>query len=254
MKRFIKDCYTMFIRCMRLTFRNPKMFIISIIIPIILLVLFTYLFDGVVDTKQFGTSYINYIFIGIITVSICQCSTTQASIIYNDIQKGMLNRFNSLPISKTSFVFGHFLAALFRTTIAVIILFIVGFMIGFKPIASFAEWIYAIGTIFSFIVAVAWSTVFLGILIKSDKIINSIPIITLILAVFSSAFIPTSNMPLVISDFMEYQPFTPIIDSIRALLLKTDNSKMLLSLLWINGIITFTSTTAIFAYKRRIKN
>lgn len=252
-KRFFIDCKTMFKRCIRLTLRNPEMLVVAVFVPVTLLVLFVYIFGGVMDTSHFGTEYVNYVFIGVLAVAICQGAATQATVVCADVQKGVLDRFISLPISRASFVIGHVLSATLRTTVAVILLFGVGFAMGFRPVASFPEWIGAIAILLGFIFAMSWLAVLFGLLVKTVEAASSVTMFAQIIAFLSSAFVPTATMPAAIRYFSEYQPVTPIVDTMRSLFLGVGEVRTLEVVLWLVGLFIIGFAFSVIAFNKRIK-
>jgi len=254
MKQFLIDCKTMYKRCMKLNWRSPETFVMAIILPVVLLVVFTYVFGGAMDETNFGTTYLNYVFIGVMAVAICQGAMTQATIVCNDASKGILDRFISMPISRSSFIVGHVLSAATRTIIAVAILFGVGFAMGFWPDANIGQWFGAIAIIIGFILVMSWLGVLFGILCKTVESSASVPALAQILCFLSSAFAPTITMVAAFRYFAEYQPVTPIIDSLRYLFLGIGEARILEAALWLVGLLVLGFVFSLLAFKRRIKN
>lgn len=253
MKSLLKDYKTMYKRCMKLTWRNPETLVMAVFLPVIMLVLFTYLFGGAMYEGHFDTTYINFVFIGVMAVAICQGAMTQATVVCSDASKGVLDRFISLPISRSSFIVGHVLAAATRTLIAVTLLFAVGFAMGFRPSADVGQWFGAIGIILGFVLAMSWLGVLFGLLCKTVEGSAGVPALAQILVFLSSAFVPTATMVAAFRYFSNYQPVTPIIDTLRYLFLGMGELRILESLLWICGLIIFGFTMSIVAFNRKIK-
>jgi len=225
----------------------------AVFLPVIMLVLFTYLFGGAMYEGHFDTTYINFVFIGVMAVAICQGAMTQATVVCSDASKGVLDRFISLPISRSSFIVGHVLAAATRTLIAVTLLFAVGFAMGFRPSADVGQWFGAIGIILGFVLAMSWLGVLFGLLCKTVEGSAGVPALAQILVFLSSAFVPTATMVAAFRYFSNYQPVTPIIDTLRYLFLGMGELRILESLLWICGLIIFGFTMSIVAFNRKIK-
>ncbi|MCL2586827.1 MAG: ABC transporter permease [Firmicutes bacterium] len=253
MKRFIKDCYTMYGRCMKLGWRNPETLVMAVILPVLLLVLFTYLFGGAMYGGHFDTTYINFVFVGIMAVAICQGAMTQATVVCADASKGVLDRFISMPISRSSFIVGHVLAAATRTLIAVVLLFAVGFAMGFRPDANVGQWFGAIAIILGFILAMSWLGVMFGLLCKTVEGSAGVPMLAQILVFLSSAFVPTVTMVAAFRYFANYQPITPIIDTLRYLFLGIGEARTLEALLWIGGLVIVGFAMSVWAFKRKIR-
>lgn len=253
MKKFLIDCTTMFNRCMKLNWRSPDTLVMAVFLPVVMLVLFTYLFGGVMYAGHFDTDYINFVFVGVMAVAICQGAMTQAVIVCSDIQKGILDRFISLPISRSSFIAGHVLGATLRTLIAVVLLFAIGFIIGFSPNADFIQWVSAISLIIGFTFAVSWLGVLFGLLCKTVEGSAGVPAFAQILVFLSSAFAPTATMVAAFRYFANYQPVTPVIDTLRYLLLGIGETRALEAIFWVFGLFIVGYIFSAFAFKRRIK-
>jgi len=253
MKKFLIDCNTMYKRCMKLGWRNPETLVMAVILPVVLLVLFTYLFGGAMDDAYFDTSYINFVFVGVMAVAICQGAMTQATVVCSDVSKGVLDRFISLPISRSSFIVGHVLAAATRTLIAVVLLFAVGFAMGFRPEASVGQWFGAIGIIIGFVLAMSWLGVLFGLLCKTVEGSAGVPALAQILVFLSSAFVPTVTMVAAFRYFANYQPVTPIIDTLRYLFLGIGEARYLEAFLWIGGLVILGFVMSLLAFRRKVK-
>ena len=243
----------MFKRCMKLTWRNPETFVVGVLLPVVLLVIFNYVFGGAMDTGT-GVAYINFVFIGVVAVAICQGAMTQATVVCADIQKGVLDRFISMPISRSSFIIAHVLAATVRTLIALVLLFAVGFAMGFRPSADFAQWLGAMVIILGFILTMSWLGVMFGLLCKTVEGSASVPALAQILVFLSSAFAPTATMAAGFRHFAEYQPITPIVDTLRYLFLGIGEARTLEVILWITGLLTIGFVFSLLIFKRRTKN
>ncbi|MCL2176743.1 MAG: ABC transporter permease [Firmicutes bacterium] len=252
-RRFLKDSKTMFFRCTKLSWRNPETLVVAIMLPAMILILFTNLFGGAMDTDHFESTYLNFIFVGVMAMAICQGAMTQATVVTSDVSKGVLDRFMSLPIARSAFIIGHVLAASLRTLIAVILLFVIGFIMGFRTDASLAEWLVAAALIIGFIFAISWLGVLFGLLIKTVEGSTAVPGISQVLLFLSSAFVPTATMTRGLRTFANYQPATPIIDSLRYLFLGIGEIRLLEATLWIVGIFLVGFVLSLIAFRRRLR-
>jgi len=158
-----------------------------------------------------------------------------------------------LPISRSSFIVGHVVAATVRTIIAVILLFAVGFAMGFRPDASVVQWFAAIGIIFGFVLAMSWLGVLFGLLCKTVEGSAGVPALAQILVFLSSAFAPTATMVVAFRHFAQNQPITPVIDTLRYLFLGMGEARTLEALLWIGGLVIIGFSMSLLAFKRKIK-
>jgi ABC-2 type transport system permease protein len=225
----------------------------AIALPVLLLVLFAYLFGGAMDSDNFGVSYVSYVFMGALAVAICQGATAQATAVCSDIQKGILDRIISLPTSRASFIVAHVLTASIRTVIALVLLFAVGFIMGFRPTANFAQWLGGVVIILGFVFAMSWLGVLFGLLSKSVESSAGIPAVAQILVFLSSAFVPTATMVAAFRYFASYQPVTTIIDTLRYLFLGLGEARTLEACLWILGLIALGFILSLLVFKKRIK-
>lgn len=251
-KNFFLDCRTMCSRCLLLSLRNPGMIVISIMLPVLLLVLFVYLFGGVMDTQHFGTSYVNYLIPGIIIMAIGQSASSTAVVVCSDAHKGLLDRFLSLPASRSSFLIGHTISAMVRNAVSVIIMFAVAFAMGFRPEANFAQWLGIIGILIVFMLVMTLLCIFLGLLIKTPEGATSVQALTQMLVFLSSGFVPTQTLPKVLKYFAEYQPITPIIETVRSLFFEgVWGSHFLSAILWLIGLLVVFYVLSLLMFKRR---
>lgn len=248
--RGIQDIATMFTRCMRYTLRNGDTLITTVALPIVLMLLFVYVFGEAIDTGS--TKYIDYVVPGILMLCIGQCSSTTALSINNDMTKGIIDRFQTMPIPRTVVLTGHVLASLVRNLISVSLVLVVAFIIGFRSSADFIEWFGVIGIILLYALAMTWISVVFGLLVHSAEGAGSYSFFITLLPYLSSAFIPTEAMSSAVKIFAKYQPITPINESIRSLLfeLPVDNY-ILLAVIWCLGLICVSYFFSMIIYSMR---
>ena len=252
-KNFLSDCHAMTLRCLRLSMRNPGMIAISLILPVLLLVLFVYIFGGSMNTEALGADYLNYLVAGIIIMAIGQSASSTAVVICSDVHKGLLDRFLSLPASKASFLVGHTISALVRNTISVIIMFGVAFLMGFNPQANFVQWLAVVGILILFMLIMTLLCIFFGLLAKAPENANMAQPLTQILVFLSSGFVLTEKMPDGLSHFSNYQPITPIIETLRSLFFTgTAGDRFLEAILWLAGLLISFYVLSYLAFKKRV--
>ncbi|MGG5368443.1 ABC transporter permease [Enterococcus sp. AZ196] len=246
------DTIIMSKRCLTLSMRNIDTVLTSLVSPLLLLLLFVSLFGGVIEVG--GISYINYIFPGVILQCVGQCAATTAIRVSNDIKQGIIDRFLTMPIKKSSILTGHVLEAMIRNLLTIITLIIVGLVIGFRPEAQIHEWLLAIGIILLFVAALSWSAVLFGILASSPEGASGFSIVAIVLPYLSSGFVPVDTMPRWLQFFAENQPMTPLIETVRALLLekKLEMNDLLLSLIWFLSLIMLFYVLSRSAFKRKM--
>lgn len=207
-------------RSLTYIFRNPGLISSTIITPIMFLLLFRYVFGGAIETG--GTSYVNFLMAGIIMQTVAFGATTTAIGIAEDLQRGVIDRFRSLPMMSSAVITGHVVADMVRNTISTAIMIVVGFFVGFRPEAGFFEWLAILGLILLFTFAISWLSATLGLVAKSVESVQLFSFIFIFpLSFASSAFVPTDNMPYVLRVFAENQPVTQFIEALRALMVGT---------------------------------
>jgi ABC-2 type transport system permease protein len=249
---FFSDTLVMTGRVIRYTTRSIDTVITVLAMPIMMMLLFVYIFGGAMDTGDI--SYVNYIVPGILLMCIASGVAYSALRINNDVTKGIFERFHSMPIAKSSILGGHVAASLILNIVSVVAIFLVAFLMGFRPEAGFVGWLLISLILVLSIFGMTWMGVTFGLLAKSYEGAGVFSYILLGLLFISSAFVPTETMPAVVRAFAQYQPLTPIIESTRALMLGgSAGSGTLIAILWCLGISVFFYITAMRAYRRRMK-
>jgi ABC-2 type transport system permease protein len=226
----LRDSATMLRRDVRHSLRRISMTLSGLLTPIIMLVLFNYVFGGAIGAglgAAHSASYINYLAPAIIIMTVGSgCATTAVNLVM-DMNEGIITRFRTMAISRASVLTGQVLGSVIRTMISVVLVTLVALLIGFRPTADPVAWILATGVVVLFTFALTWLGVLFGLVGKTPAGANSLSlIIQLILPLTSSAFVPVASMAGWARWFAEHQPFTPIVDTLRGLLLGTpvDNS------------------------------
>src|SRR5690349_4388141 len=222
----LRDSATMLRRDVRHSLRNLPMTLISgLLVPIIMLVLFVYVFGGAIGAGQglvaHGGAYIDYIAPGIIILTVVSGGATTAINLCMDMSEGIIARFRTMAISRASVLTGQVLGSLIRTMITIVLVIGVALLMGFRPTTNPVAWIAALGVIVLFTFAVTWMGVVFGLVGKTPAGANSLALIFLLLTFTSSAFVSTESMAGWVRWFAQYQPVTPVIDTVRGLLLGT---------------------------------
>lgn len=185
--------------------------------PIMFMLLFRYVFGGAIDTG--GTTYVNFLVAGILVQSAAFGAMTTSVGVATDLQRGIIDRFKSLPMFSSTVLTGHVVADLVRNFISSVVMITVGLLVGFRPEANFVEWLMVFGLLMLFSFTFSWIAVIIGLVAKSVEAVQWFGFILIFPLTFaSSAFVPTEGMPTVLRVFAENQPVTQVIDAIRALL------------------------------------
>jgi ABC-2 type transport system permease protein len=221
----VSDSATMLRRSLRHVLRDPTGVLMSFAIPIVVLLLFVVVLGGAIGAGITGTlggaAYVNYLVPGVILMMVGYGSTTTALSVNADKTEGIIARFRTMAIARTSVLTGHVLGALLRMMISAALIFGFALLLGFRPTAGPAEWLAVTGVIALLALAESWMAVAAGLSAKNPAGTGNFTLVVQILPFVSSAFVPPESMPAGVRWFAQYQPFTPIIDTLRGLLLGT---------------------------------
>ncbi len=205
-------------RSIRLSLRNVEALIMAVMLPVMLMLLFTYVFGGALDP---GGNYVNYVVPGIILLCAGFGSSSTAVDVSMDMTSGIIDRFRTMPIHSMGVVTGHVAASLARNLLATAIVIGVACLVGFRPTAGPAEWLAALGVIVLFILAFTWLFAAIGLVAGSPSAASGYGFALLFLPYLSSAFVQTETMPGWLQGVANHQPITPVIETIRGLLTGT---------------------------------
>ena len=221
-----RDSATMLRRNLRHTARYPVMIVMSLGVPIILLLLFVGVFGGTLGTglgpAAQGGNYIDYVVPGILLMTAGYGASTTALAVNRDMTEGIISRFRTMAISRASVLTGHVVAGLARTTASMALVIAVALAMGFRPASGLVTWLETIGLIVLLGLALTWPAVAIGLLARNAEGTSSFTLLVQVLPFVSSAFVPTDSMSAPVRWFAQHEPFTPIIDTLRGLLLGTE--------------------------------
>lgn len=195
--------------------RNPTSVFNSVLMPIIVMVMFVYMMGEAFDV---GVDYIDYATPGLILLAVCYGLGATATAMNSDMTKGVINRFKVMDVSHGAVLTGHVITSLLTNVIAIAALIGVAFLLGFDPAASFLDWLGVAGMVVLIGFAAGWLTVALGLFAKSPETAGLAAVPLVMLPFFSSAIVPAEMMGPGLKQFAEYQPLTPIIETVRGLL------------------------------------
>ena len=249
-KHFFSDMGVMLGRSMRHIFRSMDTIITTTITPIALLLLFVYVFGGAIQT---GTdNYVNYLLPGILLIAIASGTSYTAYRLFMDVQGGIFERFQSMPITRSSMLWGHVLTSLVSNAISIVAIILVALVMGFRPSAGVLSWLAVAAILALFTLALTWIVVIPGLSAKSVDGVSAISYPLIFLPFISSAFVPTASMPGSVRAFAENQPVTSIVNAIRALLsCKPVGNDIWIALAWCLGILIVAYAFAMLVYKRK---
>ena len=247
---FFSDMGVMLGRSMRHIFRSMDTIITVCITPIAMMLLFVYVFGGAIQT---GTdNYVNYLLPGILLIAIASGISYTAYRLFMDKQRGIIERFNSMPIARSAVLWGHVLTSVVSNVISLVVIILVALMMGFRSSAGVLPWLAVAGILLLFTLALTWVAAIAGLSGKTVEGASAFSYPLIFLPFISSAFVPTDSMPKVVRAFAENQPVTSIVETIRALLSNQPvGNDIWIALAWCIGIMLIAYIFAMRAYKRK---
>ncbi|MFF0445973.1 ABC transporter permease [Streptomyces sp. NPDC004609] len=237
-----RDSRTMLRRNLKKALRYPSLTLTVVIMPIAMLLLFNYVFGSALGTGISGLptgsgDYIDYLAPGIILMAATSGALTTAISVCLDKTEGIVNRFRTMPISQASFLTGHVVGSVIQTMISITLVIGAALLMGFRPSATPVEWVAAIGLLAVLTLALTWLSAGIGLIAKNAETASNIPMPLTFLPFLGSAIVPTDSMPAGLRWFAEYQPFTPVIETLRGLWLGTEiGSSAAVGLAWCAGL------------------
>ena len=250
------DSYLMIKRSSTHIIRNTDQLIGTFFQPIMFLVLFTAVFNAVGMALPKGVSYLDFLMAGIIIQTVAFGSTTTAIAVANDLQRGIIDRFRSLPMSSIAVLNGHVVSDVFRNGISTVVMIMAGLVFGFRSSASVLEWLAIAGIIILFTLTFSWLSAIMGLLAKSVEGVQWLSFLIVFPLTFASgAFAPTGTLAGWIKPFAENQPITHIIEAIRGLMLGTPiGNHGWLAVAWCLGILVVSIPLSSYLYRRKTAN
>lgn len=249
-RHFFSDMGVMLGRSLRHITRSMDTIITVTIIPIAMMLLFVYVLGGAIQT---GTDhYVNYLLPGILLMAIASGISYTAFRLFMDMQRGIFERFHSMPIARSAALWGHVLTSLVSNAISVGVIILAALLMGFRSSAGILPWLAVVGILAFFTLALTWIAVIPGLTAKSVDGASAFSYPLIFLPFISSAFVPTVSMPPVIRAFAENQPVTSIVDAIRSLLSEQPvGNDIWIALSWCLGILIVAYIFAMRAYHHR---
>ena len=248
---FFGDTAVLTGRTMRHVTRSPDTIITTAIMPIAIMVLFVYVFGGAIDTGS--VSYVNYMLPGILLITIASGISYTAFRLFNDMQGGIFERFQSMPIARPGVLWAHVLTSLAANVISLVLVIGVALAMGFRTGAGALAWLAVAGILLLFTLALTWVAVIPGLTAKSVDGASAFSYPLIFLPFISSAFVPTDKMPGPVRAFADNQPVTSIVNTIRDLFAQQPvGTGIWTALAWCVGILVVAYVVAGFAYRRRI--
>ncbi|AJT41924.1 ABC transporter permease [Psychromicrobium lacuslunae] len=253
-KHFFSDTGVLLGRSLKHISRSMDTIITTAITPIALMLLFVYVFGGALKNSIADTeNYVNYLLPGILLIAIASGIAYTAVRMFTDTQSGIFERFQSMPIARSSVLWAHVLTSLVANAITLVIIVGVALLMGFRTGASPLAWLGVIGILALFTLALTWIAVIAGLSASSMDGATGFSYPLIFLPFISSAFVPTESMPGPVRWFAENQPVTSIVNTIQNLFAERPvGSDIWIALAWCVGILVVAYIFAMVAYRRKI--
>ncbi len=245
----LRDAAAMVGRSLRRSVRTPDTLIMGIALPVILLLMFVYVFGGAIETGQ--AAYVDYVVPGIVLLCAGYGAATTAVSVATDMTSGLMNRFRTLPVRPVSALTGHVVESVVRNAVSTGLVVAVAYATGFRPTAGPAEWLGVTGLVLLYVLALTWTAVCIGIVASGPEAANGFSFAIMFLPYVSSAFVPPESMPRVLEVVATYQPITPVTDTVRAWLTGAPGAQPLVALAWCAGLLVLARLAAARLFRRR---
>lgn len=250
-RHYLADSATLIGRSVRLSRRDADTLLMSIVLPVMLMLLFVFVFGGAIHT---GTEYVTFVVPGIVLLCVGYGAATTAMSVAKDMHDGMIDRLQTLPIRSSTVLTGHVVASVARNALSTVVVVAVALACGFRPTATPTEWLAAAGLLLLYVLALSWLAAAIGLLAGSVESASILSFFMLFVPYLSSAFVPTDTMPALLRGFSDHQPVTPIIDTVRGLLTGTAiGSSGAWAVLWSTGLLLVGFTAAALLFRRRTR-
>jgi ABC-2 type transport system permease protein len=248
---FIGDTTVLLGRSLRHVTRSLDTIITTTLMPIAFLLVFVYVFGGAI--KSGSASYVDYLLPGILLITIASGISYTAFRIFMDMRSGIFERFQSMPIARSSVLWAHVLTSVVANLISLVVVVLVALLIGFRSDAGVLAWLGVAGILIVFTLALTWIAVIPGLSAKSSDGVSVFSYPLIFLPFISSAFVPTNTMPGPVRAFAEYQPVTSIVNAIRDLFARQPvGNEIWIAMAWCGGILVVAYVFAMVIYRSKI--
>ncbi|MFY1696645.1 ABC transporter permease [Solwaraspora sp. WMMA2101] len=249
--RFPGDTAVLLGRSLTHVSRSADTIVTTAITPIAMMLLFVYVFAGAIDSGS--GSYVNYLLPGILLITVASGIAYTAFRLFLDVRSGIFERFQSMPIARSSVLWAHVLTSLVANLVSLVVVVGVALLMGFRTSAGVLAWLAVAGILILFTLALTWLAVIPGLTAKSVDGASGFSYPLIFLPFVSSAFVPTDTMPGPVRAFAEHQPVTAIVDAIRNLFAQQPvGADIWIALAWCVGILVVAYAFAVITYRRRI--
>ena len=247
---FVNDTAVLSGRSLRHVTRSLDTILTVAVMPIALMLMFVYVFGGAIDTGS--QRYVDYLLPGILLITIAMGISYTAYRLFADLESGIFERFQSMPIARSSVLWAHVLTSLVANLVSVVVVVLVALLIGFRTTAGVFAWLAVAGILLAFTLAMTWLAVIAGLSAKTTDGAGAFSYPIVFLPFVSSAFVPTGTMPGPVAAFAEHQPVTSIVNTIRELFAQQPvTGDIWVALAWCGGLLVAAYAVAMTVYRRR---
>ena len=248
---FFDDTALLTGRSLRHITRSVDTIITTTIMPIAFMLLFVFVFGGAIEAGS--ESYVDYLLPGILLITVASGVSYTAFRLFLDTQSGIFERFQSMPIARSSVLWAHVLTSLVANMVSIVVVVLAALLMGFRSGAGVLAWLAVAGILMLFTLALTWIAVIPGLSATTADGASAFSYPLIFLPFISSAFVPTASMPGPVRAFAEHQPVTSIVNAIRALLTEQPvGTDIWVALAWCVGILVIAYTVAMATYRRKI--
>lgn len=247
---FFTDMSVMLERSMRHHFRSVDTILTATVMPVALMLLFVYVLGGAIESGS--DNYVNYLLPGVLLMAIANSMGYTSFRLFTDVQRGIFERFHSMPVARSAAIWGHVLTSLVSNAVSLGIIVLIALIMGFRSPAGIVSWLTVAGLLALFTLALAWVAAIPGLSAKTQDGALAVAYPVHLLPLVSSAFVPTDTMPKAVRVFAENQPVTSIVEATRALLSNQPAGiEIWVALAWCTGIMLVAYHFAMLAYKKQ---
>ena len=250
-RHLVRDTATLSGRSLRHVVRSPDTIITTAITPIVMLLLFVYVFGGAIDSGD--VEYVNYLLPGILLITVASGVAYTALRLHTDVASGISERFQAMPIARSALLWAHVLTSVVANLVSLVLVVLVAVAAGFRSNAGVAAWLAVIGIVVLFTLALTWLAVPAGLAAKSAEGAGAFSYPLLFLPFVSSAFVPTNSMPGPVRWFAEHQPVTSIVNTLRNLYAEQPlGNDVRTALTWCVGLLVGSYALGVRSYHRKL--
>lgn len=248
----VADTATLTGRSLRHVLRSPDTIVTTAVMPIAFLLLFTFVLGGAIDVGD--AAYVDYLLPGILLITVASGVAYTSYRLFLDLQGGIVERFQSMPIARSSVLWAHVLTSIVANLVSLAVVVGAALLMGFRSSASIGAWLAVVGILALCTLALTWVAVVAGLTARSVDGASAFSYPLILLPFVSSAFVPTDSMPGPVRWFAEHQPVTAIVDALRALLAgEPVGAELWIALAWMLGVLALAATVATVLYRRRVR-